>query len=300
MLPYGLEQQLKKIRVMSKIFCIYTNQEIETADSNPEHIIPLSLGGCNTFVIPVSSAKNAELGTSVDGEMVNDPVMSLYRQALGYKGHSRKKVSPVFKKAFIKKSGKPVQLRYDIGKIGIFSPMDRRDLQDDELSGEIVRATIPFNKMIRIVFVAKVALATGFFIYGNVFVQHADHDSLRKLMNYKKADPLESLQELPLGVECNLSTSGDLDEKKLICELMGTSSVQFKLYPAINRIRATVGIGGKFLGSVTFDATVNHFPQAREHELEGGQIIKLIPEGLFKMSYNEMLDIINDSQKTLR
>lgn len=284
---------------MNKIFCIYTNQEIESTDSNPEHIIPLSLGGCNTFVIPVSSVKNAELGTSVDGEMVNDPVMSLHRLALGYKGHSRKKVRPVFRRASIKKTGKPVQLWYDIGKIGVYSPKDRRDLQDEELSGETVRATISFNKMIRMVFTAKVALATGFYIYGDIFVQYADHNSLRKLMNYKKGDPLDTIRELPLGAECNLSTSEELDEKKLICKVMGTSSVQFKLYPEINRIRVTIGIGGKFLGSVTFDASVPHFPQTREEELQGGQIIKLVPEGLFKMSYSEMLDIINEAQKNL-
>ena len=279
------------------MYCIYTDKEIEFAHSSLEHIIPLSLGGSNAFVIQVCGVKNAKLGAEVDGQLIKDPALSLHVSKLGYRGHSGKKVTPVFKKAFLKKTNKPVQLRYDIGRIAVYSPIDKRDLEIKELLGEIVRVTIPYNRMIRIVFTAKVALATGYFIYGDTFVQHADHESLRTLMNYTMGQPLDYLGALPLGVECNLSVSEELDEKKLISRVMKTSSVQFKLYSAINRIRATVGIGGKFIGSITFNADVAAFPQSRAKELEGGQIIKLVPGGLWKMSYQEMLDIIEDAQK---
>lgn len=280
---------------MDKIFCIYEGKEIAKEDSNAEHIIPLSLGGNNMFTIPVSKTKNSELGTTVDGELSKDPLISLQRMETSYKGHSRKSVHPVFKRAFIKKSKKPVQVRYTPGKLKIFSPIDKRDLGDEELIGETVRTTIPYNKMIRMVFAAKVALSAGYYIYDDVFVKYADHASLRKLMNYRKGDSFDSLIHLPLSVECNLSTDEGLDEKKLICEILETSSVQFRLY-ADNRIRTTVAIGGKFLGSVTYNADVEKFPQSGEYE--GGHIIKVLPDGLLIMSYKEMLDIIADAQSS--
>lgn len=280
---------------MDKVFCIYECKEIDFAESNPEHIIPLSLGGSNMLTIRVSKDKNSQLGTAVDGELVNDPLISLLRMKMGYTGHSRKKIHPVFKRAFIKKSGKPVQARYTPGKLKVFSPIDKRDLRDDELTGEIVRANITYNKMIRIVFTAKVALAAGYFIYGDVFVKYADHDSLRILMNYQKGEPLERFGELPLGVECNLSSMTEEDEKKIISMALGTSGVQFKLYPD-NWIRTTVAIGGEFLGAVTYRADTSQFPNSGEYE--DGHIISIQSNGLLSMSYREMLNMLDEGIKS--
>jgi hypothetical protein len=63
------------------MYCIYTNREISEQDSNCEHIIPLSLGGSNEFVIPVSTKFNSELGSKVDGELSNCFTMMFRRRA---------------------------------------------------------------------------------------------------------------------------------------------------------------------------------------------------------------------------
>lgn len=54
------------------IYCPYTDQDIAVGDSSPEHIIPLALGGLNSFTLPVSATFNSKVGSEIDGTLAND------------------------------------------------------------------------------------------------------------------------------------------------------------------------------------------------------------------------------------
>lgn len=97
---------------MSEIYCIYTDKLTPEAECSIEHILPLSLGGCNEFVIKVNAAKNATLGSEIDGKLANDFILTLVRKGNNFKGHSKKDVVASLKKSSIenRSNNSPVQV----------------------------------------------------------------------------------------------------------------------------------------------------------------------------------------------
>jgi hypothetical protein len=70
------------------IYCPYTDRDIPIDDSNPEHIIPLSLGGLNGFTLPVSKDFNSRAGSEIDGALANDFLVMSERDKHSVWGHS--------------------------------------------------------------------------------------------------------------------------------------------------------------------------------------------------------------------
>ena len=70
-----------------KIWCPYTNQDLDESETSPEHIIPLSLGGCDDFAIPVDKI-NSTVEVKLMGNMQMTLVM-LRRNAFDVRGHSK-------------------------------------------------------------------------------------------------------------------------------------------------------------------------------------------------------------------
>jgi hypothetical protein len=74
------------------MYCIYTDKEISHKEATKEHVIPLSLGGSDEFVISVDRNTNAEIGSKIDGALANDVGMQFLRKAHDLRGHSNKEV----------------------------------------------------------------------------------------------------------------------------------------------------------------------------------------------------------------
>lgn len=74
--------------------CVYNGTPLNpssTTGDRPtlEHIIPLSMGGCDAFAInDVSEKANSRAGSEIDGALANDPLVSMQRQTHLLTGHS--------------------------------------------------------------------------------------------------------------------------------------------------------------------------------------------------------------------
>ncbi|MDB5227822.1 MAG: hypothetical protein JWN78_2015 [Bacteroidota bacterium] len=277
---------------MGQIYCIYTDKLIEDEKANPEHIIPLSLGGCDEFTIQVDAQKNADLGTAVDGKLANDFLISLIRRHHDFRGHSKKPVKPVIKKSKIgnkKDPDIPAQVTFSKERIEIFNPIEKRILTEDEIKGLTITSTFQFDRFLRICFTAKVILAAGYFIYGETFREYADHESLRKLMNLNLTETKESLRNLPIRIVDKFHPVQEKDKGmtgvyELICKMIGGSCVIFML--STENIIGSVGIGGEFMGSVNFKADAAKFPNDGDFRL--GHIVGVQNGQLLRSSFYDV------------
>jgi hypothetical protein len=276
---------------LKKEYCIYEDAFFDESLMSIEHIIPLSLGGSNLFTIKVSKKSNSNLGALVDGKFANDSLIKLHNLNYEYKGHRRKKNKVIFKKSRIKNTNEPVQIGISKNRIEVYSLRNSKILSPNELANHTVQSIIDYSQTIRIVFTAKVLLATGYYLYSDLFVKNTDHVSLRKLMNYKQGESFESIKDLPLKVSCNLSKSKNYTIGDLICETLDDATIIFKYENTC--IKGIVGIAGKFIGSITFLADTLKLNNT--NDFENGHIINIKKNGILKMSYKEMQDIIEDS-----
>jgi hypothetical protein len=283
---------------MGKIYCIYTDKFIEEENCNPEHIIPLSLGGCNEFVIKVDSQKNSELGAALDGKLANDFLINLIRQKHNYRGHTKNPVVKTIKNSKIKGTSNieiPAQVTFLDGRIEVFNPIERRVLTEDEVRGLSLISTFRFDRFLRLCFTAKVILSAGYYVYGETFIKYADHVSLRKLMNLNLTETKESLRNLPLRVVDKFhyipeDSKGTLGIHELICTTIGNSCVIFML--STENIIASVGIGGDFIGSINFKADAAKFPNEELFRL--GQVIAIQNNEVNRESFYNVIAKINE------
>lgn len=104
---------------------------MDSAACNAEHIIPLSLGGSNSFTVPVSKALNAELGSAIDAALATSDVLTMFRRReFDARGHSNKKPEVRIRDATYGADLCPAQvtlggrvaLRYGTPETGLSSP----------------------------------------------------------------------------------------------------------------------------------------------------------------------------------
>ena len=107
-------------------YCIYSNKKICETLMNPEHIIPLSLGGCDDFTILVDKAKNSEVNQKVDGVINNDFLMKTRQIQNNFKGHSKKEPVLKVKKASV--NGNPVSWGYSKDEVKIYDHKNKTNL----------------------------------------------------------------------------------------------------------------------------------------------------------------------------
>ena len=238
------------------MYCIYTNTDIEASDSNEEHIIPLSLGGKNGFTIKVSKNINSDLGSKLDGALNKDFLINSIRRKKGYKGHS--KTVPNFKvKATITGTNERVEIRYNGTENYLYNPRTKKRFTEEEKRQVELNTIHPFDKSIRIRFIAKVILGAGHFIYGNEFKECIDHESLRRIMNWNLLDVNNKVANIPVGLTDEFSDVPADNIKwnrifKIMCNSLDCSSVIFII--GLNQIVGVVGIGGRYIGAINFKA----------------------------------------------
>ncbi len=145
-------------------------------------------------------------------------------------------------------------------------------------------------------FTAKVLLASGYFVYGETFKDYADHDSLRKLMNYKLTETDETIKDLPLRIvdpfhEIPKKDKGMQGIFEMICEATDSSCVMFLL--CTENIIGSVGVGGKYIGTINFKAKTEHFPNDDKFRL--GQVLCIQDKKLRRSSFYHMTELIHDN-----
>jgi hypothetical protein len=229
-------------------YCIYTNEE--TIDPSIEHIFPLSLGGHNKFVINVDRKFNNDIGSKVDGKLANDFLVLFERDRADALGHSKKKPVPTVKYARLT-DGTPVQAMFGKDGLSLYDLKSRRNLDRSDPRGRVVECMgINVDIDIDLIFVAKVALAAGYFSYGEAFVKYVETDEFRKIMNFDKVNFPESS---PARVFSRFHKPSENDDMfhilKMSSELGGCSSVV--MIPSSESFGVAVSVLGKFMGFIS-------------------------------------------------
>jgi len=263
--------------MQTQTYCIYSGKNINKTESSVEHIIPLSLGGSDDFIINVNRNLNSIAGSKIDGKMANDFLVKMNAIKNDFRGHSRKEPILKIKKAKIGDS--PVSVHFKKSGLEMFDPIKKEYIKHP---GSVEMQT-SLDLEIRIKFISKVVLAAGYFIYGETFVKFADHNSLRKvvfsenlknekLKGIKFYDNLHPVKERDKGLH--------LLEVQHMKYLKG-SSVTFILSNV--NIIAHVGLGGIYIGTVNFKASTKMFPNDAEYRL--GKVLVCKDGVLYQDSY---------------
>lgn len=251
---------------MAYTYCIYSNREVLEENTNLDHIIPLSLGGCNEFTIRSEVSENSRLGTVVDGVLANDPIISLIRSKLGVAGHSSAPDAAVWKKSFLNGDpSRPVQIRFpaDVtSPLEIWDSKARRVLSHEEATNVEFSSQLRIGKFSRLRFVAKVALGAGYFVYGDTFRSYADHDTIRRMVNLNIEDKNVDWSAIDIQVYDPFTPVAERDKGltqifRRLAEQLGAST---SFLVCAENIIASVGVLGHWLGAVNFKADTTKFP----------------------------------------
>lgn len=234
------------------MYCIYSGKNLDDVDMNVEHIIPLSLGGCDSFTIMVGRKINSDLGSKIDGKFCNDFLIGLHQLPFDNRGHSNKS-----KSVNLKGTVNDHPITWSLSKNGskFYDHIDKK-----YLTGQMqVQVKTALDIDIRWKFVCKVALATGYYLFGEDFVKYADCETLRKALLNKNVRE----EKLDLKIYTNLipieaKDKGLHDLGVMLFEHLGGSAIHYGYAPG--RIIASVAINGKYIGMVNFKADVDKLP----------------------------------------
>jgi hypothetical protein len=271
-------------------YCIYLDGP--SADLSKEHIIPMSLGGLDGFCIQADRQFNNAVGSKVDGAVANDFLMLFNRDKANAKGHSGSQPQPVARRATLI-DGSPVQVTFSKNGLQIYDLKQRRYLGKGERRGGQVKIdglTLDLNADIK--FVAKVALAAGFYAYGDLFRTGVMHSEPRKIVNANSLTDIrpdvrlytrfQSDQELP--------DPGDFQMFKMIVQLSSCSCVL--IIPGKDCFGVVVGVLGEFMGMINIPADTTGFPNEGDYDL--GHCIFLQSGKVKRMSFRHVAMTLSD------
>lgn len=289
----GKSRPVKLTRVESRlrtIYCPYTDQEINESETSKEHIIPLSLGGANGFEIPVNSVFNSQVGSSLDGALANEFLVSFRRTKYNARGHSGKEPVATVKKATYG-DGRLAHVHFH-QKNGL-RVWDVRERKLKQFTGPVrIKTTVSVDLPIR--FTAKVALGAGYFVYEHLFRKYVDHRQLRDVMNIdpailqvSKSRSSFGLEHLTLRVDGYFSkpSSGILRVVREFCSAVNGSVVV--LMPGDGCLGVAVGILGQYVGMVNVPANTVSFPNHGDYRW--GHVVAIVRGEVWRSSWRGTL-----------
>lgn len=141
-----------------------------------DHVYPLSLGGSNQFTVWRDLSKNSVMGSEVDGEVVDDPLLEFAIRDSGVKGHGG--TAHVQRWRHVKMDDRPLQITYEKDRIVVWDA--HRELRPEEYAGRSMTARLKIGMHTALRFLAKAALGGGYFLYGDAFRTAIDCDPLRE------------------------------------------------------------------------------------------------------------------------
>ena len=269
------------------VYCPYTNKDLPESKTNHEHIIPLSLGGINGFEIPVCKFFNSDVGSKIDGAIANDFLVKMKRNELDVRGHSKRKPIVIAKNSKDTISGQPLQVTFDrqsVEGLKIWSPISKAYIK----GARTIKSSFTMDIDIDLKFVAKVALAAGFFAYGDLFRNNVKHEELRLIMNKRPKEMGNEIFNIETLVDKRFSNDKDkqLQIFRAVCSAVGGSSI-VGLVPTAKTIGVFVGILGYYMGAVNVPANTDNFPTEGEYDL--GHVISPQKGILIRTSFRNVL-----------
>lgn len=272
------------------MYCPYSNEEKSPSEGNFDHIIPLSLGGSDDFVIFCDIAKNSWMGSKVDGAIVNDPLVSLAIHRNRFKGHSKKVITPRWRNVTLE--GEPVQITHDADKEKIWNPKQKRYLTQPEYIGKAFNAKLRIDRHDGIRYLAKIALGTGYYLYGERFLQSVDCQSLRDIIFTTDYETLKNIA----GKRNNIlicdrfhpdsNGSGPAAIYRTFCEMTGRTMVIVDLTSKYF-ISFHTGVGGMYIGSISAPMSVDLLDASAEEQR--GCVILLSPGKMEQTGYMDFV-----------
>lgn len=264
-------------------YCIYSDKM--TSDPTWEHIIPLSLGGHDDFVITVDRKINCDIGSKIDGRLSNDFLILFDRDRAAAKGYSRKHPRPVVKSASLK-DGTPVHAIFGKDGLELFDLKRMTSLERRDCRGQTIQLrNDSISTDIYMMFVAKVALAAGYFVYGENFRKYVDHSEFRLIMNMDKNNLPTNSKALAYHRFYEPSNDDiNYHIKSLATELGDCSSVV--ILPSQDRFGVAVGVLGMFLGFISVPAESKHLPNEKAYRY--GHCIYLQDGQLYRYSFDHV------------
>ena len=269
------------------IYCPYTDRNLPESETNSEHVIPLSLGGVDGFEILVDAGSNARVGSMLEGALANEFIWALARTKYDARGHSGKEPNATIKNATYGDDNRVAQVYFHSRK-GL-SLWDVRDREFKKVPGTF-KISSSLNIDLPIRFTAKVALAAGYFVYGDLFRECVDHRQFRDVMctDLSKLDLSKNPEDLSLShftltADSYLrapATEHDLQLIRLFCSAVRGSVVM--LLPGTDSLSVAVGILGRYLAMVTVPANTKAFPNS--DEFNWGHVIAVSEKKLYRTS----------------
>lgn len=278
------------------MYCVYTNTDVLGSHGNWDHVIPLSLGGTNQFVVWADASYNSVVGSVVDGPVTKDLLIAPSLMVAGVKGHSKKPAVPRWRKATI--DGRPAQATLTTEGFKIWDAKAGRELDDTEISGTELTLSFSIGAFTALRFLAKVALGGGYFVYGDSIREAIDCDALRKIIMLDVEAAKQDRKLLTSGVQVcdrfheDSQPGGAGYLYRVACE--GLNRSIFITQPFQNGVAFHVGITGTFLGTIFLPGDTSRLPAEGEHE--HGHVVLLAPGSMERYS---LLEVLTDLRKTL-
>jgi hypothetical protein len=272
------------------MYCIYSDTDVPSNLGNLDHVIPLSLGGANQFVVWSDMQKNSVIGSQVDGELAKDPLMSFALRNSGVKGHGKATHLPRWRHVTMD-DGRPLQVTLGTEKITVWDARAKRELEEAEVVGRQMTAQLRVRQHTALRFVAKVALGGGYFLYGDDFRNGVNCNHLREIvfLDVERSRQAGTLQNSGIKVcdrfHSDSFGSGPAVLYRALCE--GTQRSLFIAIPHDNAISFHVGIVGKYVGSMIIPAKTDTLPIDGVHDL--GHAVVLGPGEMDRLSFRELV-----------
>ncbi|MGF1733726.1 hypothetical protein [Photobacterium kasasachensis] len=278
------------------IYCIYSDKFVEESELTREHIIPLSMGGMDGFEILVEREANKRIGSKIDGKVANDPFIALDRKNAQVKGHSGKLAQPVWKNVRVGEENEPLQIRFNApGDTEHWCPKKRAVVDTASLAGKRAQIQLQIDKITPLIFLAKVALAAGYHVYGETFRKNVDIVSLQQLISADENKRKDVLLSSNLRfVDRFLQEEKDAGDIFLFTEIGALKSCStVTLMQCQDNFIISVSILGKFLGSVNVEARMDDFPYEGLHRQ--GHVVFLDREnGIETMSFYDAVCLVGE------
>jgi hypothetical protein len=164
-------------------WCVYTGRWHAAADMSDDHVIPLSLGGSDAFVVRASREGNAQINRELDEPFKAHPFVANMRR-IRKMGGRRGKVPVVHWPAKIR--GHSTRINFSTKQITAETFRKGHPLginSSRPVRGERFQASIDFDLDQVMRFGCRLALGAAHFFFRDTFREHGFHEQLRGLMN---------------------------------------------------------------------------------------------------------------------
>lgn len=276
------------MKKLESYWCPYLGREVNIDQTNVEHVIPLALGGSDEFVVRAETEMNSKLGSTIDGVLANEFLVAVRRVHFNARGHTRTPPVARLKKSTLQSTGDPVQIIFGQDKVKIWDAKKRREIDNSESGDATFSSTFRVDMFSRLRFMSKVALAGGYYIYGDAFRESFRHEELRASMLLESADR-DAFSSFGLRLYDEFSDVAPSDRKQVMldksfCGLIGGSCLM--TIPGPSSVGFVIGILGQWMGTLNVPADTSDLPLEGNYDL--GHVVRIDAGVMRRLSYRQL------------